>query len=151
MTAAVPAPGHEIREAERVANATVQGFFSQFLVSAIRWVHLPAGSVMVLEGNEDLDVCAMSNGRIALATEISVKNLAGRLSARSEPITDTFANFINGYAHHHRSGTGCAFVFTTTATRAPTTTNRRASRARLRCSRAVGHLAGRWRGSEEFN
>jgi hypothetical protein len=104
-----------IRDERRVASDTIRGFLAQVLLCAQRWIALAPGEFLVVEGNEDIDIHTIENGVLTAATEESVKELAGRLTARDEAVYQTLANFARAFEQYDRAGTPCTLAFTTTA------------------------------------
>jgi hypothetical protein len=96
---------------QRVAAASIRGYYYQFLCTFERWLLLKDNEAIWCEGNEDIDR-RLSNGAIS---EEQVKHLAGKLTDSSSSITSTLLNFAQGYVHNHKKGYHSFHIFRTTA------------------------------------
>ena len=78
----------EIRAPERVATASIRGYYYQFLWTAMHWLELPEHETLVCEGAEDIDRL-MDNA----VEQESLKHLASNLTENSEAVRDALLEF----------------------------------------------------------
>jgi hypothetical protein len=57
------ATGIFVCDDRRCANATVRGYLYQVCPGVARWLELEPGQVLLFEGDEDLDLLAVSDAR----------------------------------------------------------------------------------------
>ena len=105
----------KIRNPKRVATATIRGFLAQVVYCARRWVDLPPDAYLYTEANEDIDQYFFGDGELIRATEESIKDLSGTVSARNKSIFETIVNFLEAFQQYRDQNVDVKLIFTTTA------------------------------------
>ncbi len=104
---------------ERAAWGTIRGFFTQVLLTAIRWVDLGEAEIIVCEGKEDIDRYIIDeDGAFLEPSYEQVKDYSGNLSIRNASVRETIAQFAVAFQTHAENGTTPVCRFTTTSGRA---------------------------------
>lgn len=105
-----------------MADALFRGVYAQTLIAAIEWTNLREGSILVIEGIEDVDVRTRLKNEFGEVEEnsrfIQIKQLDQNISARTADVAYTIAQFAHGYVQARRRHVSARFVFTTSAGRA---------------------------------
>lgn len=123
MTDSVPADGDrydEVRAAlgqlDRAANASIRGYLTQVVYTALSWLDLTGDEVLVVEGREDVDKILLDpDGRIREVNEVQLKDLSSAVNARSEAVWESIFNFLLSYQYHQGAGRPAKMLFATTA------------------------------------
>jgi len=123
MTDSVPVDGDrydEVRaalgELDRAANASICGYLTQVVYTALSWLDLTGDEVLVVEGREDVDKILLdSDDRIREVNEVQLKDLSSAVNARSEAVWESIFNFLLSYQYHQEAGRRAKMHFATTA------------------------------------
>ncbi|WP_437672517.1 hypothetical protein [Sorangium sp. So ce131] len=104
---------------DRVADAPIRGFLAQAYHTALRWIALGEREYLLCEGDEDIDRYFFElDGSLREIRQEQIKDLSGRISARSSAVHESIFNFLYSYTEHRKAGRRCRFLFTTNATMA---------------------------------
>lgn len=99
----------------RSAAASIRGYLTQFVYSALAWCELDENCVIVVEGREDLDQLILNpDGTVRKITEIQIKDLSHPVNARSEPVWRSIFNFLLSYSYHRAGNRQPRMIFATT-------------------------------------
>lgn len=99
----------------RSAAASIRGYLTQFVYSALAWCELDENCVIVVEGREDLDQLILNpDGTVREITEIQIKDLSHPVNARSEPVWRSIFNFLLSYSYHRADNRQPRMIFATT-------------------------------------
>lgn len=101
----------EILDTQRVATASIRGYYFQFLATVEQWIGLGPNESLLCEGNEDIDRWMGES-----VEHHSLKHLAGSLTENSDSVKETIGNFAREFVFQRRRGKNATFVFRTTAT-----------------------------------
>lgn len=103
-------------ELNRAANASIRGYLTQILYTALAWLDLSEDEVLVVEGREDLDLILLDpDGRVREVNEVQLKDLSEAVNARSEAVWESIFNFLVSYEYHQSAGRCAQMLFATTA------------------------------------
>lgn len=110
----------EIRAAlgqlDRAANASIRGYLTQIVYTALAWLDLTDNEVLIVEGREDVDKILLdADGRIREVNEVQLKDLSSAINARSEAVRESIFNFLLSYQYHQEAGRRARMQFATTA------------------------------------
>jgi ABC-type cobalamin/Fe3+-siderophores transport system ATPase subunit len=123
MTDPVPPAGDRYAEVpaalgqlNRSANASIRGYLTQVVYTALSWLDLTGDEVLVVEGREDIDKMLLdTDGRIKEVNEVQLKDLSSAVNARSEAVWESIFNFLLSYQYHQGAGRPAKMLFATTA------------------------------------
>lgn len=100
----------------RSATASIRGYLTQLVYTALAWCELGDNGVIVVEGREDLDQLILNpDGTVREITEIQVKDLGKSVNARSEPVWRSIFNFLLSHREHRAGNREPRMIFATTA------------------------------------
>ncbi len=90
----------------RSAASTIRGYLSQTLWTVDRWYSLSGeDEVLLCEGNEDVDRLLFDKeGRLVQLESEQIKDLGGKLSARSTEVYESIFNFLRSFHRYQLEG-----------------------------------------------
>lgn len=101
----------EIMKTDRIATASIRGYYYQFLWTVKTWLALGPQETLLCEGNEDID------RYMGDAIEhTALKHLSGTLTEKSHSVREVIGNFAEEFVFQRRRGKKPRFIFRTTAT-----------------------------------
>ena len=92
-------PAHVVRDPKRAAVPSLRGYRYQILHTVQRCLELDGTTLLVVEGNEDIDLIGR-NANPAAVVEEQIKLRSAALEWSS--VTSVVLNFAVAFAHHHQ-------------------------------------------------
>lgn len=102
---------HAIREAQRVAVATIDGYRFQVLHTIRTWLTIDDDRFIIAEGNEDIDHIFLDGRRI----EEQIKLLSDTVGQRDVTVVETVLNYLKAFVYHDQSAHPFLGILRTTA------------------------------------
>lgn len=112
------ATGYELREPERVAGPSIEGYWYQILHTAREWLDLDPTTILIAEGNEDLDLTSplpTLSASVPTDIETQIKHRCAPIAQGDSAISMTILRYLVAFAHHHQNSRRFAGVLRTNA------------------------------------
>lgn len=92
----------EIREEERVAVASIRGYWYQLLHTVRAWLRAGDNELIVAEGNEDIDHILLTTPRQVIEEQIKFRKVT--LTQGSRAVVETTLHYLEAFVHHRALG-----------------------------------------------